>query len=526
MRNSCQRGNCFDTDAMTPRARATKAAIAANARLILQDPRAWEEAQTPAPRLSPELAPSSEPGMDRATAQQTWQALQLQTEDVVALRAQLKEQSQQALASGKSLHVARTEAVSLRTQLVANEEQRFQHPLVYGLAAAALGTGLLWLSERKKRVIVQDLALLVASEGRPTHSTPSGPVDTKLPKQTVALPKPAAAHDMSSFEKQDISFLPPLPWWKRVWPPGLAGRDGQNSSDSVLPSISSTISSPRSSHFKEFTLPEATVAHTETDFFDPEFAQIDLFSQTRLKPSSPDDGMGHLLELRMASQALCALEQPALAQRLLAQHIDAVPNTCAWAYLEYLSLCAQLDQREAFEAMRMRYRIQFNRLAPYWMEPNSAVHGLDHYERPMAELCAAWPTERAKTLLQTWLLGNLHARRLFQWPAYHDLLDLYELLEHLDGSAAVAAEEDASFLPTVSLLDLDYEFTVDVKLDAQSEGQAMRAIPTVKTGDFAVDINITQSNSQPAPLFPASLIPAADPPAPSLPTPGTPRSSC
>ena len=124
--------------------------------------------------------------MDRATAQQTWQALQLQTEDVVALRAQLKEQSQQALASGKSLRVARTEAVSLRTQLVANEEQRFQHPLVYGLAAAALGTGLLWLSERKKRVIVQDLALLVASEGRPTHSTPSGPVDTKLPKQTMA----------------------------------------------------------------------------------------------------------------------------------------------------------------------------------------------------------------------------------------------------------------------------------------------------------------------------------------------------
>ena len=508
---------------MTPRAQATKAAIAADARLILQDPRAWEEAQTPVPRLSLELAPSSKPGMDRVTAQQTWQALQLQTDDVVALHTQLKEQSQQALVSGNSLNAARVEAVSLRSQLVTNEEQRFQHPLVYGLAAAALGTGLLWLIERKKRAAVQVLALLVASERRPTHSIPSQPVAAKLPTRTVASPKPAPARDTSSDEKQDIRFLPPLPWWKRVWPLGLASRAGRNPSASIPPSISSAISSLRSSRFKESDLPETTAAQAETDFFDPEFAQIDLFSQTRLKPSSPGDGMGHLLELRMASQALCALEQPVLAQRLLAQHIDAVPNTCAWAYLEYLSLCAQLDQREAFEATRMRYRIQFNRLAPYWMEPNSAVHGLDHYERPMAELCAAWPTERAKALLQTWLLGNLHARRLFQLPAYHDLLDLYELLEHLGGSATVAAEQDASFMPTVNLLDLDYEFAVDVKLDAQSEGAAMRAIPTVKTGDFAVDVNITQSSSQPVPLFPASLMLSARAPAPSLSTPGTPR---
>lgn len=480
-----------------------KLANTAQARLVLQDPQVLGQAQTPSSRLSTELAPAPETGMDRATAQQTWEALQLQTEDVVSLRAQVKQQSLQILASGKAAKDARAEATGLRVQLAINEEQRFKHPLVYGLGAAALGVGLLWLFERKKRAVVQNQVSQLHRRGTPVPLPSSMPLNEVQPRDTAKL------------EKQDISFLLPDPWWRRVWPRRKPIPVMPTSELSLLPPTQNSVRSDQTA--LDSVLSEMPSQITETEFFDPEFAQIDLFSQTRLKPNSPDDGMGHLLELRMAVQALCALEQPVMAQRLLAQHIEAVPLTSGWAYLEYLDLCSQLDQRDAFEAMRLCYRTQFNRLAPYWMEPNSNVQGLESYERPLAELSGVWPSERAKTLLQNWLLGNPHARRLFQLPAYHDLLDLYELLEHLD-EKMVAAQEEVDSPITVSLLELDYEFSEDVKLLAQSEEEPILIVPTVKTGNFAVDVNLGQAASQPAGLFPTPLTPFS--PKPKSDSPG------
>ena len=485
----------------------TKPVKPADARLVLQDPLAWDQAQVPAVRLSRELTVFNESDIDRTSTRETWRALQLQTEDVVAMTAELQKQSQLVKDLTKEVSDARSKTKTLSEQLAANEEQRFNHPVIYSLGAVAVASAGFWLVERRKRLALQDLVLL-DSRHSPLATKPSNRTQVVMePHADIFADKAAvSSQDTASLQKQDISFTPALPWWGRLW----TSRQTEKISSfariatTMLPSSKlDTIATRSDSTLAQAALSDSST-HIETDFFDPEFAQIELFTQTRLKPSSPDDGMGHLLELRMASHALCVLEQPNMAQRLLAQHIDAVPSTCAWAYLEYLSLCTQLGHREAFESMRMRYRTQFNRLAPYWMEPNSNVQGLESYERPLAELISAWPSERAQTLLKTWLLGNLHARRLFQLPAYHDLLDLYEVLEHLNDNfdnVSLAVE----FPPTVSLLELDYEFSDDVKLQAQSENEAMRAVPTVKTGDFAVDVNI--SLSQPAALNPTPTIP-------------------
>jgi hypothetical protein len=240
--------------------------------------------------------------------------------------------------------------------------------------------------------------------------------------------------------------------------------------------------------------------------YDIELANLEMLSQTRLKPASSADAMGHLLEIRMAVQALTVLGKPSAALTLLAQHIDEVPNTCAWAYMEYLDLSSILGQRDAFEAMRKRYRLQFNRLAPYWMEPNGSVQGLDSYERPMAELCAVWPSlERTRVLIATWLQGTLHSRRLFQRPAYHDLFDLYEMLEFFDDQSPATQD----FVPTVSLLDLDYEFAVEVKIGPQTDEDVLRSIPTVKTGDFDVDFNLAQGATEMGALLPIPDTPKA-----------------
>jgi hypothetical protein len=482
------------------------------ARLVLQDPRVWDEAQVPVLRLSRELGPASESGLDRDTAQQTWEVLQLKPEEIMAQRAQLREANGKAEAATKQLMTTRAELGQVQAKLQHLQDTRWQHPAVYAAGATLVGVGWLWLAERKNRLEAQAHAALLLSESHSVMESPQGPpsvfIDAQDPPliaaQRVEQPVSAATPDLSSREALPASKAPkdlapaPFektpPWWQR-W--------GRKPPAKVAPSAGQALAATqrgaqtanlRADVYLYDGSAEADDLQTPLDdFYDPARANVELLSQTRIKPVSSEDAMGHLLEIRMAVQTLCALEQPLAAQELLVQHIDAVPNTCAWAYMEYLDLSAKLGLREAFETMRKRYRLQFNRLAPYWMEPNASVQSLESYERPLSDLCAVWSSQdRPKTLIATWLLGTLHSRRLFQLPAYHDLLDLYEMLEFYDDQSPSAQD----FVPTVSLLDLDYEFAIEVKLDAQSADDALRAIPTVKTGDFAVDFNLTQSVTQ------------------------------
>jgi hypothetical protein len=284
--------------------------------------------------------------------------------------------------------------------------------------------------------------------------------------------------------------------------------------------------------------------------FSSDQANIDLLSKTRATPQHGDSIMEHLLELRTAVNGLCALGRPEGAARLLAEHIEADPGCCAWAYLEYMQICEQIGLREEFETMRKNYRQQFNRIAPYWHEPNSHVLGLDGYARAAGELCAAWALgiEHSRTTLAAWLIGPLLGRKLMQLPAYHDLFDLYEMLEYvnvaaqahmshsmLDEStsrfaAAGAAlssmdvpvlnrdaqilregqdiqkdQGEQEFVPTVSLLDLDYEFSSDVTLEESEVRQAETAVTIVKTGNFSVDFNVAGTQLGALPSMPAEL---------------------
>jgi hypothetical protein len=241
-------------------------------------------------------------------------------------------------------------------------------------------------------------------------------------------------------------------------------------------------------------------------------ANIDLLTKIPAKPTGGESAIEHLLELRMAANGLCALGRPRAAIELLQAHIDADEKTCAWAYLECMKICEQVGEREAFEAMRKRYRQQFNRMAPYWQEPNSNVLGLDGYARATAELCTAWAVghAHAREMLAAWLVGPLLSRKLVQLPAYYDLFDLYETLEYIDREANKASdalnaqalinnssvskfgssEALYDFVPTVSLLDLDYEFSSDVSLAERDVEQSEKAITIVKPGNFSVDFDV------------------------------------
>ncbi len=494
------------------------------ARLILQDPRAWEEAQLPVLRLSQEMNITNAPQLSSAEARQMWESLQLKPDDLIAQSAQLRQATAKAEAAVKQVQALQTEAVQLRAQLQEQQAKSWQQPAMYATGTLVLGMGVLWLMERRKRLAAQEHLLAMSDDLRSglgmslgssinfaDSSLPSSELAAYSPKQPTNGIDAQSANDRvahvlhKGVEAQAMASA--QPWWKRL------KRQSDRSATVSAASYESSAAYPSTQVLAQHTEVDGYENSTELEdmqapqqaYYDPTQANVELLSQTRVKPASGDDAMGHLLEIRMAVQALCVLRQRLAAQTLLYQHIEAVPNTCAWAYMEYLDLCAQLSQRDAFEAMRKRYRLQFNRLAPYWMEPNASVQTLDTYDRPMLELSIAWSNkEEAKTVISTWLLGTLHARRLFQLPAYHDLLDLYEMLEFYE-----AEPPPADWVPTVSLLDLDYEFAIDVKIEAQPEQEALRSIPAVKTGDFAVDFNVAAGVSQPAELNLLPDIPSA-----------------
>jgi hypothetical protein len=479
----------------------------------------------PTLRLSRELGPVTESGLDRDAAQQMWETLQLKPEEIMAGRAQLREANAKAQAATQRAQAARAEAVQLQSKLQHLQDTRWQHPAVYGAGAALLGVGWLWLSERKKRIAAQEHAALLLNDSNSVLAMPEGPsslseaVELPLPPSPPPAPAPttrtveAISDPIANFVSPD-DLLPytapkkattpvfeaPTPWWKRrkrkpaesTFLQGGLSSAANHHSTQIRNSDEHLDSYEGSTELEDMHAPDVPQ-------YDIELANVEMLSQTRLKPTSSEDAMGHLLEIRMAVQALTVLGKPSAALKLLAQHIDEVPNTCAWAYMEYLDLSSILGQRDNFEAMRKRYRLQFNRLAPYWMEPNGSVQSLDSYDRPMAELCAVWPSlERSKVLIATWLQGTLHSRRLFQRPAYHDLFDLYEMLEFFDDQSPAAQD----FVPTVSLLDLDYEFAVEVRIEPQTDDDALRAIPTVKTGDFDVDFNLAQGATEMGALLP------------------------
>ena len=454
-------------------------------RLILGDQRQPDQGQALILRASHEMTVVDVAGIDKLFLTQAWEGLQLKPDQVIAQHVELKKIHTELNSSRQEKQIALRQVDELTFSLSMAQAEKFSNPLVFALGLAFVGMTLLWLYERTKRLSTKGLA----------EHAPRPVVSVVAPEKTqiVGMSNPAVLPLAEEEHAQNI-FVRPLPWWKR-WRLSKRNRKVQQQNSVMggspralentcrgeeVPVTFSIYSAPQ----QEDSDSNAIESMVGTQFQDPEYAEIEWLSLTRIQANTGEAATAHLLELEMAVLALRALNQETNALHLLRQHIDAVPLTCAWAYLEYLDICSSIQQRENFELMRQRFRNQFNRLAPYWQESSSTARGLDTYLPALAELCAAWPTLQAKKLIEQWFLGTSAQRRLFQLPAYHDLFDLYDLLDYVDQGSI---EQD--FSPTVSLLDLDYEFATDVTLEPQPAG-AMHAIATLKTGDFDVDVNL------------------------------------
>lgn len=371
-------------------------------------------------------------------------------------------------------------------------------------------------------------------EALPTWATAQLPVSDHDLQQASELAAIASTHQESLLDKSRRVLRNIL--LRRTQQEAIASSHSSTGlgSTAIMTEMPSTMLHPEDAHqemqwlpddearevFEQEQLAHALKAQLQAAQFerhDADRANIELLQQTRVKPLSADSAVEHLLELRTAVSRLTVLGRPEAALVLLYEHIEAHVDTCAWAYLEYMQLCEQLELREDFESMRKKYRLQFNRMAPYWHEPNANVLGLVGYSRAASELCAAWAqgTSAAHDVIAAWLIGSMLGRKLVQLPAYHDLFDLFELLETrsqleqtyssaqakllpasagapvlLDALEGQPSEKTDDFVPTVSLLDLDYEFSSDVTLEEKAVKEAERSVTIVKPGNFSVDFNV------------------------------------
>ena len=631
----------------------TAQAKASQARLILQDPEAFDQAIQPSLRSSTELRLEDVPALERESAREMWENLSLEPAQAQMQQSERKRLLARAEALARESAAAKAELATLQTQIAQERDKRWNHPVIYAGAAGLIGLGALWLMERRKRVQSQDRELDAWAQPMSTSSLPypesspnslhslskGAPTDewrkekSKSPLRASERARPVEPEAVSMYEMEDLPDfaddyatdlpgLPPVKPQSRVRsdikaapnsyqlaraddsqaeitplvPPDWAMRSTDydfvdskseleltqaftasqetllNKSRRVLRTMlqrkserdavssshapteiastagqtrgmTSTLMQLKELHetvqwapdneaqeaFEQEQLArqlQAQLREGRDANYDPDRANIELLSQTRLKPQSHEAVVEHLLELRTAVSGLSILGRPEGALVLLSDHIDAYPDTCAWAYLEHMQLCERLDLRDDFESMRKRYRTQFNRMAPYWHEPNSNVLGLDGYARAASELCASWGQGRdaALAMISAWLIGPMLGRKLVQLLAYQDLFDLYELLEFMPDSLAIDAaahgidrEADAAksnallpneeFVPTVSLLDLDYEFSSDVTLEEKEVQQAEKAVTVVKPGNFSVDFNVNVAGTQLGglPSMPAEL---------------------
>jgi hypothetical protein len=600
-------------------ASSTTKPAAAQARLILQDPLAYDQATQPALRSSVEMLVEPAAAMEREKARELWEGLSLEPEVAQERQAERKRLLSRADNLAREAAAAKTKALELEAQLAKAEEERLHHPLVYAGAAGLLGLGALWWLERRKRIVLQDRELEMLAQQTPHLEHDHGPSYLEVPGSTYSIedspqlatdyatdlhgldgakpeflerhdipqvfvePEPVAVKEPSALAEKNVPVLTaevePMPDWalpkpgetssrlpteeelvaqswkedrsllgmsKRVLGNMLLRKTQREASVSTLRAERSNFASTASTLAPQSTAVQTYGNHDSTQIqfdeesqlafeqellsqqfennqvagYDPNQANIELLSQTRIIAHRGESAVEHLLELRTAVNGLAALGRPAGALKLLEEHVAADPQTCAWAYLEYMHLCELTNRREDFEGMRTRYRLQFNRMAPYWHEPNSHVLGLDGYARAAGELCASWAQGQAhaRNTLTAWLIGPVLGRKLMQLPAYHDLFDLYEMLElsaDLEVQAPHPVQSNASsaatlldlsplgadfvsdeelqahdFVPTVSLLDLDYEFSSDVTLEEREVQQSETAVTIVKTGNFSVDFNV------------------------------------
>lgn len=152
---------------------------------------------------------------------------------------------------------------------------------------------------------------------------------------------------------------------------------------------------------------------------------------------APTRGMSaeELIDLEQQVEFFVVLGQEDAAIDLLVAHLRDSGGASPLPYLKLLDIYHRRGDEQAYRRTRDRFNLRFNALAPDWGEvDDDSGRDLEAYPEVIERIEQVWsePVE-AMTMLEM-LLFRHDDGRLFELPAYRELLFLYSLARDLAGA--------------------------------------------------------------------------------------------
>jgi hypothetical protein len=191
------------------------------------------------------------------------------------------------------------------------------------------------------------------------------------------------------------------------------------------------------------TIPQDPEAGLEVD--DSSFVPLDEDDEDtpapRNEPPRHVVTAEELYDVQQQSEFFVSLGQHNQAIGVLQDHIDANPETSAFAYLDLLKLLHTLGRREEYGRLQHEFEHTFNADVPDFDTFSQAGRGLEHYRGVLSRIEAQWPAPGTLGLIEELVFRKPGKREeAFDLPAYQELLLLYTVArDALEPGAAGAA---------------------------------------------------------------------------------------
>lgn len=145
-----------------------------------------------------------------------------------------------------------------------------------------------------------------------------------------------------------------------------------------------------------------------------------------------------LFDLQQQVEFFISLGQTEQAVNVLRAHLADELQPSPLAYLDLLKLYHQLNQKDAYDALREKFNHHFNGSAPVFEKYAVSRRGLERYTKAITRLQAVWPRKEVLNLIETALFshpsetGELSENgAVFDLEAYRDLLLLYGIAREI-----------------------------------------------------------------------------------------------
>ncbi|MBL8328759.1 MAG: hypothetical protein JNJ71_07890 [Rubrivivax sp.] len=148
-----------------------------------------------------------------------------------------------------------------------------------------------------------------------------------------------------------------------------------------------------------------------------------------------DISIEELLDVEQQAEFFVVLGQDDAAIDLLTSHVMSSGGASPMPYLKLLEIYRRIGDQTSYERTRKRFNARFNGLAPDWSSDPTAGRTLDEYPEVMQRIQQAWPDPvDAMAELQTLMFRN-DSNRLFELPAYRDVMLLFTLARDLNDAS-------------------------------------------------------------------------------------------